>query len=88
MFDWIISGADRWAVLNGHGGELDGVRILVAQRGLDAVVMDDTALTLSVATNDTEDEAVSSFYGALSHFQQGHGLIVEAQWTDAEVNAL
>jgi hypothetical protein len=89
MFDWIISGADRWAVLRGTGGADDGLRLLVAQRGQAVWITDDgTHGTASIATMDTEDEAVSQFYGALSHFQVDHITEVEAQWTDAEVNAL
>lgn len=89
MFDWIISGADRWAVLSGNGGADDGLRLLIAQRGVEVAIIDGGAeARMIVATTETEDEAVSNFYGSLSHFQQDHDLTVEAQWTDAEVNAL
>jgi len=94
-FDWIIGGADRWAVLDSRDG---GVQVLVAQRGTIVWTTyavpngpDERAGAMGGATVihlGTEDVAVSEFYGALSHYQEDHAATVRAQWTDAEVAAL
>lgn len=89
MFDWIISGAARWAVLQGTGRD-DGLTLLIAQRGDHVWITDDGRMggIAAISVHSTEEEAVSRFYEALSHFQEDHATTVKAQWTDAEVAAL
>jgi hypothetical protein len=86
MFEWIISGAERWAVLEGRTPQWDGLEVLVAQRGTTVVVMDQSDLGVSVVRQYATDEAaLGEFHGAVAHFVSDHGSEVTRAWTDAEV---